>query len=274
MKIDLSFKYKELLEQIRKEKPFEPEFAIILGSGLGDFASSLDVKKSISTEELLGYPPSTVTGHSGKIIFAEVENKKLLLFKGRIHFYEGYKIYECVLPVFIAHKLNCKKLLLTNAAGGINRNFSAGDLMLADSFNGINIKKELIDLFDIPSIEMKNRFLDFPSSKLNELVREAAIYEEIILQEGTYWYSKGPSYETPAEINMMYKFGGDAVGMSTVHEAIYANLIGMETAAISCITNLAAGISLNKLSHKEVTETANKVKSKFERLLRRVISSI
>jgi purine-nucleoside phosphorylase len=274
MKIDLSFKYKDLLKQINKEKPFEPEFAIILGSGLGDFASSLDVKKSISTEDLLGYPPSTVTGHSGKIIFAKAENKKLLLFKGRIHFYEGYKIYECVLPVFIAHKLNCKKLLITNAAGGINRNFCAGDLMLADSFNGVNIKKELIELVDIPSSKIKNRFLDFPSSKLNELVRESAIYEKIILQEGTYWYSKGPSYETPAEINMMYKFGGDAVGMSTVHEAIYANLVGMETAAISCITNLAAGISLNKLSHEEVTETANKVKSKFERLLRRIIFSI
>jgi purine-nucleoside phosphorylase len=106
------------------------------------------------------------------------------------------------------------------------------------------------------------------------VVREAAVYEKIILQEGTYWYSKGPSYETPAEINLMYKFSGDAVGMSTVHEAIYANLIGMETVAISCITNLAAGISPNKLSHEEVTETANKVKTKFERLVRRVILSI
>jgi purine-nucleoside phosphorylase len=274
MKIDLSFKYKNLLTQINNEKPFEPEFAIILGSGLGDFASSLDVKKSISTEDLPGYPPSTVAGHSGKIIFAEAENKKLLLFKGRIHYYEGYKIYECILPVFIAHKLNCKKMLLTNAAGGISRNFAAGDLMLVDSFNGMNIKKEMIELFDIPTRETKNSILDFPSSQLNDLVREAAIFEKIILQEGTYWYSKGPSYETPAEINLMYKFGGDAVGMSTVHEAIYANLIGMQTAAISCITNLAAGISPSKLSHEEVTETANKVRSKFESLIKRVISSI
>jgi purine-nucleoside phosphorylase len=274
MKIDLSLKYKDLLTRINKEKPFDPEFAIILGSGLGDFASSLDIKKSVSTEDLPGFPPSTVIGHSGKLIFAQAEKKKLLLFKGRIHFYEGYKIYECILPVFIAHKLNCKKILLTNAAGGINRNFSAGDLMLADSFNGINIKKELVEIIDFPTGEMKNRILDFPSSRLNAVIREAAIYEKIILREGTYWYSKGPSYETPAEINLMYKFGGDAVGMSTVHEAIYASLTGMETAAISCITNLAAGISLNKLSHEEVTETANKVKTKFERLVRRVISSI
>ena len=274
MKIDLSFKYKDLLTSINKEKPFDPEFAIILGSGLGDFASSLDVIKSVSTEDLPGYPPSTVAGHSGKIIFAKTEKKKLLLFKGRIHFYEGYRIYECILPVFIAHKLNCKKILLTNAAGGINRNFSAGDLMLAVSFNGINLKRELVEVIDIPTGEIKNRILDFPSSKLNDVIREAAIFEKISLREGTYWYSKGPSYETPAEINLMYKFGGDAVGMSTVHEAIYANLTGMETAAISCITNLAAGISLNKLSHEEVTETANKVKTKFERLVRRVISSI
>jgi purine-nucleoside phosphorylase len=272
MKIDLSFKYKDLITHLNKEKPFEPDFAIILGSGLGDFASSIDVKKSIPTEDLPGYPPSTVVGHSGKIIFAEAENKKLLLFKGRIHFYEGYKIYECVLPVFIAHKLNCKKILLTNAAGGINRNFSPGDLMLVDSFNGLNIKKELIELIDIPTKRTKNNSFDSSSSNLKELVRRAAIEEKITLQEGTYWYSKGPSYETPAEIEMMHKFGGDAVGMSTAHEAAFALSLGMETISISCITNFAAGISTTKLSHSEVTETANKVKTKFERLLRRIIS--
>ena len=143
MKIDLGFKYKELLKYLNAVKPFDPEFAIVLGSGLGDFASSVDIKLSIPTAELPGYPPSTVEGHSGKIIFAEAENKKLLLFKGRIHFYEGYKMYEVLLPVFIAFNLKCNCMLFTNAAGGINRNFRPGDLMLADSFNGINIKKEL-----------------------------------------------------------------------------------------------------------------------------------
>ena len=272
MKIDLSFKYKELLEHINKEKPFNPEFTIILGSGLGDFASSVDVKKSISTEDLPGYPPSTVTGHSGKIIFAEAEGKKLILFKGRIHFYEGYKIYECVLPVFITHKLGCSKILLTNAAGGINRNYSPGDLMLACSFNGINIKKELTQLIGLPTNDVKSAFVNLPSSQLNSVIKEASIEENILLQEGTYWFSKGPSYETPAEINMMYKFNGDAVGMSTVHEAIFAASLKMEASSVSCITNLAAGISNTKLSHAEVTETANRVKSKFERLIKRTIS--
>jgi purine-nucleoside phosphorylase len=274
MKVDLSFKYKELLEYLDKEKPFDPEFAIILGSGLGEFASSVNVVKSISTKNLSGYPPSTVEGHSGKIIFAELNDKKLLLFKGRIHFYEGYKIYECILPALITHKLKCRKILLTNAAGGISRKFNPGDLMLANSFNGIQIKKELAELIDIPSGDIKNKFIDFPSSHLNNLIRKSAIDEKIILQEGTYWYSKGPSYETPAEINMMYKYGGDAVGMSTVHEAVFASSLGMEVCSISCITNFAAGISHTKLSHNEVTETASRVKNKFARLVKRIILNL
>lgn len=274
MKVDLSFKYKELLTHLEKEKPFNPEFAIILGSGLGDFASSVEVIKSISSADIPGYPPSTVEGHSGKIIFATFEQKKLLLFKGRIHFYEGYKIYECILPVFIAYKLKCNKILLTNAAGGINRNFIPGDLMLANSFNGIYIKKELAELINTPSDFVKENYINFSSSDLNKIIKKAAIEEKIILHEGTYWYSKGPSYETPAEINMMFKYGGDAVGMSTVHEIMFAASLGMERASISCITNFAAGISSDKLSHEEVTETANKVKSKFERLVKRIITSI
>lgn len=274
MKIDLAFKYKDLIEQIRREQPFTPDIAIILGSGLGNFASSVSVKHSIATEELNGYPPSTVEGHSGKIIFSQVEEKNLLLFKGRIHFYEGYKIDECILPVFIAHKLSCKQLLITNAAGGINRNFSPGDLMLANSFNAMNIKKELTQLIGLSSNEMKQYLYDLPSKQLNNIIRNAAIHEKINLHEGTYWYLKGPSYETPAEINMMYKFGADAGGMSTVHEAIFAASLGIKVAAISCITNFAAGISPTKLSHKEVTETANRVKSKFERLIKKIISYI
>lgn len=274
MKIDLAFKYKELIEQLKKEQPFTPDFAIILGSGLGEFASSVSIKHSISTKDLPGYPPSTIEGHSGKIVFAEAKGKKLLLFQGRIHFYEGYKIYECLLPVFIVHQLDCKKLLITNAAGAINRNFSPGDLMLANSLNGINIKKELSEIIGVPSTQMLQSLSDFPSTKLNKLIRKAAIDEKIRLQEGNYCYLKGPSYETPAEIEMMHRFGADAAGMSTVHEAIFAATLGIEVAAISCITNLAAGISPTKLSHEEVTETANRVKSKFERLVKKIISYI
>lgn len=274
MKIDLTFKYRDLIDHLNKIIPFTPEIAIVLGSGLGDFAESVNVIKAISTTELPDYPPSTVAGHSGKIIFAESGTKKLILFKGRIHFYEGYKINKCILPVFISHKLGCNKIIFTNAAGGINKDFSPGDLMLANSFNGINIKKELSDLIGLATGEMKNNLVNFDSSSLNKIIREAADKEKIILKEGTYWFSKGPSYETPAEIRMTQKYGGDAVGMSTVHEIIFALALGMKAASISCITNLAAGISPNKLSHEEVTETANKVKNKFERLVNCTISLI
>ena len=165
-------------------------------------------------------------------------------------------------------------MLITNAAGGINRNFSPGDLMLANSLNGINIKNELTKIIGVPSKEIQHSFSDFPSSNLRGIARNAAVDEKIKLQEGTYWYLKGPSYETPAEIVMMYRLGADAAGMSTVHEAIFAATLGIEVAAISCITNMAAGISPSKLSHEEVTGTANRVKSKFERLVKKIISYV
>lgn len=270
--INLNLVYKDLLEFLDSTKPFTPEISFILGSGLGDFAGSLNCIKSISTKDLIGYPNSTVVGHQGKIHFAEYENKKVLLFQGRIHFYEGYSIYECVLPVLISNYLGCKKIILTNAAGGINSNFNPGDLMLISSLISFNIKKEISTFINLPSIETKNKMLDFPSSKLNSIILQSAMDEKISLKEGVYYFGKGPSYETPAEIQMFKKFGADAVGMSTAHEALYAASVGMEVSAISCITNLAAGISKQKLSHQEVTETANKVKDKFERLLKRVIS--
>lgn len=272
--IDLSFKYKDLLEFFQKNSPFKPELAIILGSGLGDFADSVDTQKTFSTSSLPDYPASTIEGHSGKIHFAEYEKKKLLLFQGRIHLYEGYKIYECLLPVFIAYKSGCKKILLTNAAGSVNLDLHPGDLMLINSFNGINIKKELTALIGLSGVEEKNRFLDFPSSSFNKIIKDAALNEKTELKEGVYWYSKGPSYETPAEIQMTRIGGGDAAGMSTVHEAVFSAYLGMETSAISCITNYGAGISNSKLSHKEVTETAELVKEKFERLVKRIITLV
>jgi len=274
MHIDLSFKYKDLIDHLNTEKPFEPDLALVLGSGLGAFANSLNIIKSFPTKDLPGYPESTVEGHSGIIHFAESGTKKLLLFQGRIHFYEGYKLNECILPSFIAYKLKCSKILLTNAAGGINRQFKPGDLMMADSFNGIETKKELISLIGVPSEKIHNEFLKFPSSEMNEIIRKSAVEEKIDLKEGVYWFSKGPSYETPAEIEMMHKFGGDAVGMSTVPEAVFAASVGMKAASISCITNYAAGISNQKLTHDEVTETANRVEDKFSRLVKKIIKSI
>ncbi len=274
MKLDLDFKYKSIIDYLKKNSPFTPEISLVLGSGLGDFATAVKTKKTISTSSLQGYPASTIPGHEGKIHFAEYMGKKLLLFQGRIHFYEGYKLSECVLPVFISHTLGCKKILLTNAAGGINKDFIPGDLMLALSFNSINLKNELTQLIGLADIKTKNNFVDFPSVKFNKIIKQSAEELSFTLKEGTYWYTKGPAYETPAEIKMMSKFYGDAVGMSTVHEAFFSAYLGMETASISCITNLAAGISDKKLSHAEVTETANLVKGKFEQLVKKTLEKL
>lgn len=272
--VDLNFKYKTLIDFLRDQAPFKPDLSIILGSGLGEFADQLKIRKSISTSDIPGYPSTTVVGHKGKIHFAEYENKKLILFQGRVHFYEGYKINECIIPVFITHKLDCKNLLLTNAAGGINQNFNPGDLMLTTSLNGILIKKELTDLIGLTNLAGKNNFINLSGTKFNDLVITAAKSEYISLKEGVYWYTKGPTYETPAEIRFFKKFGADAVGMSTVHEAVYSSYLGINTAAISCITNLASGISDQKLSHSEVTETAERVKDTFARLVKAIITLI
>ena len=272
--VDLDFKYKDLLEKLKIEAPFKPDISLILGSGLGDFADRLEKLKTISTTSLPGYPASTIPGHKGKIHFCKYENKNVLVFQGRIHFYEGYNLNQCILPVFISNKLGTKKIFLTNAAGGVNLDFSSGDLMLITSFNGINIKKELTDLIGITSISSMINFHDFPTETFNNIIRTAAKNKKITIKEGVYWYNKGPAYETPAQIKMTGKFGGDAVGMSTYHEAVYAANLGMETGSVSLITNMAAGISKHKISHEEVTEAANQAKVKFESLVKEILTLI
>jgi purine-nucleoside phosphorylase len=272
--IDLNFKYQDALSYLKKESPFNSDVAIILGSGLGDFADSTKKIKTLLTSEIPTYPAATVKGHQGIIHFSKVENKNVIIFQGRLHFYEGYNLSDCILPSLITKKLGCSKIIFTNAAGGINRNFAPGDLMLIDSFNALNIKKELTGLLGIASLDVKNNFHNCPSEKLNIILKESAVDLGIKLNSGTYWYTKGPSYETPAEIEMIRRFGGDAVGMSTVHEAVFASSLSMEVGAISCITNLAAGISQQKLSHNEVTETAKKASDRFTILLKTAISRL
>jgi purine-nucleoside phosphorylase len=272
--IDLSFKYQDAISFLKKDSPFTSDAVIVLGSGLGNFADSTKKIKTIKTSEIPAYPSASVEGHKGLIHFAEVENKKLMVFQGRIHFYEGYGLSDCVLPVLLAKKTGCSKIIFTNAAGGINKNFSPGDLMLVESFNSINLKKELTELIGISSLESRNNFLNCPSSTMNITFKEASTEKGIHLHFGTYWYTKGPSYETPAEIEMIRRFGGDAAGMSSVHEAIFASSLNMEVAIISCITNMASGISQQKLSHAEVTETAKNSSEKYALLLKTAISSL
>ena len=272
--IDLSFKYRSAIDYLYGQAPFNPDLAIVLGSGLGIFADSIKKIKTVQTSEIPGYPSTSVEGHKGLIHFASIERKKILIFQGRLHFYEGYKLSDCVLPVLLAKKIGCSGIIFTNAAGGVNKNFSPGDLMLVRSFNSTNIKKELSELIGIGTIELKNDFLNCPSERINDLIRNAAQEKSIKLQEGIYWFSKGPTYETPSEIKMIRKFGGDAAGMSTVHEAVFASSMNMEVAVISCITNMGSGISAKKLSHEEVTATANKVAEKFTLLLKTAIPKL
>ena len=272
--MDLNFKYREAITYLKKESPFTPDVAIVLGSGLGNFADSTKKIKSISTSEIPAYPSASVEGHKGLIHFAKIDDKKLIIFQGRIHFYEGYNLSDCVLPVLLTKKIGCDKIIFTNAAGGINKNLSPGDLMLVESFNSINIKKELTELIGISSVETKNNFLNCPSLRMNKIFQECSSEKGINLHKGSYWYTKGPTYETPAEIEMIRRFGGDAAGMSTVHEAVFASYLSMEVAIVSCITNMASGISEQKLSHAEVTETAKNSSEKFTLLLKTVISRL
>ena len=272
--VDLNFKYNDAITYLKNEAPFNPEIAVILGSGLGNFADSTKKVKTIQTTAIPKYPVSSVEGHKGLIHFSKIENKKILIFQGRLHFYEGYDLSDCVLPVLLSKKLGCKKIIFTNAAGGINKKLQPGDLMLVESFNSMNIKAELTKLIGVSTVEVKNYFLNCPSYKMNQIISQTANEIGIKLQKGVYFYNKGPTYETPAEIKLIQKFGGDAAGMSTVHEAVFASFLNMETAIISCITNMAAGISETKLSHSEVTVTASHAAEKFSNLLKSAISRL
>lgn len=272
--VNLNAKYKDLLKYIESKAPFVPELAIILGSGLGNFAEKISIIDKLNSDEIPDYPSTTVEGHSGKIFFGEYSGRKLVIFKGRFHFYEGYTLSQCVLPVFISYRLGCKKLLLTNAAGSSNPDFKPGDLMLVKSVNGINIKKELTGLIGLASPVGKDNLLNFPSGHLNEIIKRAAADENIDLREGVYWYNKGPSYETPAEVRMAGIFGADAVGMSTAHEAIYSAFLGISTSIISCITNFGSGITGQKLDHQEVIDTAAVISSRFENLVKSIIRKL
>lgn len=270
--IDLSFKYKGAIDFLKNESPFKPDIAIVLGSGLGNFADSTNKIKTIHTSDIPGYPVSSVQGHKGLIHFSKIEDKKLLIFQGRLHFYEGNHLSDCILPILLANKLGCRKIVLTNAAGGIHKNLKPGDLMLAESFEATNIKKELTELIGISSVEAKNNFVNCPSWEMNKIFKKASAESGIQIQTGTYWFTKGPNYETPAEIEMIRRFGGDAAGMSTVHEAVFASSINMEVAIVCCITNMASGILPQKLSHAEVTETAKNTAEKFASILKAAIS--
>ncbi len=251
-----------------KEKiDFEPKVAVVLGSGLGNFAKVVDVKAELPYNEIEGFPVSTVPGHAGKFIFGYIHEVPVVLMQGRVHYYEGYPITDVVLPARLMKMMGAEVLFLTNASGGINPAFHAGSLMLIQDHISLFAPNPLIG----PNIEeLGTRFPDMShvyDEELQGIIRETAKENEIELFEGVYAQLTGPSFESPAEIQMLYKMGASAVGMSTVVEAIAANHMGMKICGVSCVSNLAAGMNSAPLTHEEVQEAANAVAPKFEKLL-------
>lgn len=257
----------------KKIKDFEPEIGIILGSGLGDFADNLEGIR-IKYSEIPGFETSTVTGHKGQLVFAEVEGKKAIIMQGRFHYYEGYHISKVVFPIKVMKKLGVKTLVITNAAGSVNKGYNAGDLMaISDHINLMGVNP----LIGENDATLGDRFPDMSevyNKKMLELVQQLGKDLDIVVRKGVYAAMSGPSYETPAEINMLRIMGADAVGMSTVPEALVANYCGMNVLGISCITNSAAGVHPSRLSHAEVVETAEKVKNSFKMLLTSLIKEV
>ena len=260
-------KLKKCLGIIRDRTDFVPDIALVLGSGLGDYAKNMKVVYELPYGEIEGFPVSTAPGHAGKFIFGYVGEKKVVCMKGRIHFYEGYDISDVVLPARLMYLMGAKILFLTNASGGIRKGFRAGDFMLLTDHISSFAPNPLVG----PNIdELGVRFPDMShvyDHELGEKVKKAARFLDIDLKEGVYLQTTGPSYESPAEIQMFKALGADAVGMSTVVEAIAANQCGFRIVCISCICNLAAGIADHPLSGEEVIEAGKAAAPLFEKLV-------
>jgi purine-nucleoside phosphorylase len=251
---------------------FQPELGLILGSGLGFFADDrIEAVGRVPYERIEGFPVSTVPGHAGQFVYGHLRGKRALCMQGRFHFYEGYRMAELTLPIRLMKRLGVHTLLVTNAAGGIHPDFSPGDfMMLSDHINFLGTNP-LIG----PTLVGDLRFPDMSAVydvALRAKVRDWAQANGRGLKEGVYLATTGPSFETPAEIRAFRVLGADAVGMSTVPEAIVARQLGLRVLGFSCITNLAAGISRDPLSHKEVSETADQVRPQFADLIEAAIS--
>ncbi len=261
-------------DAVRERTDFRPEVALVLGSGLGAMADEMDAAASVSYNDIPGFPVSTVAGHKGRFVFGKLGGVNVVVMQGRVHYYEGYDVKDVVLPIRLMKMLGADKLFLTNAAGGINPAFKAGDFMLITDHISALVPSPLIG-GNID--ELGVRFPDMSevySRRLRAIIENSAAAEGIPLQRGVYIQTTGPNYETPAEIRAYGRLSADAVGMSTAIEAMAARHMGMEVCGISCISNLAAGISANPLSHAEVQETADRVAPLFKRLVTRAIADI
>ncbi|MGD6795325.1 purine-nucleoside phosphorylase [Metabacillus indicus] len=270
-----------MLQEIKQSAEFMkekvknlPEIGLILGSGLGVLADEIENPVKIPYEDIPNFPVSTVEGHAGQLVFGTLKGANVAAMQGRFHFYEGYDMKKVTFPVRVLKEMGVKTIIVTNAAGGVNESFEPGDLMIiSDHINNMGTSP----LIGPNDSDLGVRFPDMSqaySRDLRTLAKNAASELGIKVQEGVYVGNTGPAYETPAEVRLARVLGGDAVGMSTVPEVIVANHAGMNVLGISCISNMAAGILDQPLSHDEVMETTEMVKTNFLNLVKKIVEDI
>lgn len=267
-------KLQRCFKSVKEKISFEPKIGLILGSGLGDYGDQIDIVETLNYSEIEGFPSSTVVGHKGRFVFGYVDKVPVVIMQGRVHYYEGYPMTDVVLPIRLMGLLGVETVLLTNAAGGVNVDFHPGDFMLITDHITTMIPSPLIgeNMEDLgPRFPDMSEVYD---GELNRRILDAAKSLNIDLKQGVYMQFTGPAYETPVEIRMCRALGGDAAGMSTACEAVAAHHMGLKVCGISCITNLAAGMSKEKLSHTEVQETADRVAEEFKKLVTKVVVEI
>ena len=264
----------EAVSFIRAKSSLEPRVGVILGSGLGNVVDAIDVEVAIPYGEIPGARASTVMGHQGRLILGRAKGTPIVVMQGRVHFYEGYEMDEVMFLTRVLGKLGIKKLVVTNAAGGINTSYVAGDLMLISdhiNFMGVNpLRGPNIDDLGLRFPDMTDAY----ATSLRGIAKEVAASLNLELKEGVYLGLSGPTYETPAEIRAFRILGADAVGMSTVPEVIAAAHMQIPALGISCITNMAAGILNQKLTHQEVMETTQRVQKQFTALVLGVLERL
>lgn len=254
-------------ESLRKHTQFEPEIALVLGSGLGSFAEKIKVEDVLNYKDIEGFPVSTVAGHKGRFVFGYIGDIKVVIMQGRVHYYEGYEMSDVVLPTRLMKLMGAETLFLTNAAGSINYGFEAGDFML--------IRDHIMNFVPSPLIgpnidELGCRFPDMThiyDKSCRQVIKDTALAEGIPLKEGVYIQLSGPNFETPQEVRMCRILGADAAGMSTACEAVAAHHMGMKVCGISCMSNVAADAALQPLTHEEVQETMDKKEKQFTQLI-------
>lgn len=261
-------------ESVQQKIKFKPKVALVLGSGLGDYADGIQIEETLDYHEIEGFPVSTVSGHKGRFVFGYVNQVPVVIMQGRVHYYEGYSMEDVVLPTRLMKLMGAEVLFLTNAAGGVNFEYQAGDFMMLTGQIASFVPSPLIG----PNIdELGLRFSDMSEiyrKDLCSIIRGAAADLGIGLREGVYIQLSGPNFESVDEVKMCRILGADAVGMSTACEAIAANHMGMKICGISCISNLACGMTDQPLSHEEVQETADRVAPQFKELITESITRI